>query len=162
MVTGENQVADSTIFLIEDDAAVRDALSISLRLAGLRIEVYGFGEAFLDAYTKVRSGCLLLNLSQPQMEGLMVQQELLRRNFPIPIIFMTEIGRAQDALLAFQSGAFRLLEKPFTRSLLLESIREAMEYGCRNRSAIKTQAETDDLAGFQSAYKVQFTGHCDR
>jgi DNA-binding NtrC family response regulator len=101
MVTGENQVADSTIFLIEDDAAVRDALSISLRLDGLRIEVYGFGEAFLDAYTKVRSGCLLLNLSQPQMEGLMVQQELLRRNFPIPIIFMTEIGRAQDALLRF-------------------------------------------------------------
>ena len=118
---------DSTVFLIEDDAAVRDALSVSLRLAGLRIKVYAFGKAFLDAYTGERSGCLIINLSPPEMDGLIVQQELSRRNFPIPIIFMTEIGMARDALSALQSGAFCLLEKPFTRSLLLESIRKAME-----------------------------------
>jgi two-component system response regulator FixJ len=119
---------DSTVFLIDDDAAVRDALSISLSMAGLKIEVYPSVEVFLEAYTGDRPGCLLINLSQPDMDGLTVQQELIRRNFQIPIIFMTEIGTIrEDSVSAMQSVAFCILEKPFPRSLLLESIREAIE-----------------------------------
>lgn len=117
---------DSTVFLIDDDAAVRDAVSISLSMAGFKVEDYPSGKAFLDAYSGDRPGCLLINLSQPEMEGLTVQQELIRRNFQIPIIFMTEIGSIRDSVPAMQSGAFCLLEKPIPRSLLLESIREAM------------------------------------
>ena len=117
---------DSTVFLIEDDAAVRDALSISLKMAGLNVEVYPSGSAFLEVYTEDRPGCLVINLSQPDMEGLTVQQALLRRNFPIPVIFMTEIGSIRNSLPAMPSGAFCLLEKPVPRLLLLERIREAM------------------------------------
>ena len=117
---------DSIVFLIEDDAAVRDALSISLSMAGLNVEAYPSGSAFLEVYTGDRPGCLLTNLSQHDMEGLTVQQELIRRNFTIPVIFMTEIGSIRKSLPPLPSGAFCLLEKPVPRPLLLERIREAM------------------------------------
>jgi len=119
---------DSTVFLIDEDDAVRDAVSISLSMAGFKVEDYPSGKAFLDAYCEDRHGCLLVNLSQPEMEGLTVQQELIRRSFSIPIIFMTEIGSIRDSVTAIQSGAFCFLEKPIPRPLLLESIREAMRH----------------------------------
>ena len=145
---------DSTVFLIDDDVAVQDALSISLSMAGLKIEIFPSGKAFLDVYTGDRTGCLLINLSQPDVDGLTVQHELTRRNFSIPIIYMTEIGSIRNSVSTLQSGAFCFLEKPFPRPLLLESIREAMKQDCRNRSAIKTRAETDDYsADIQSCYK---------
>ena len=78
---------DSTVFLIEDDAAVRDALSISLNMAGLNVEVYPSGSAFLEVYTEDRPGCLVINLSQPDREGLTVQQELITSQFSDPGYF---------------------------------------------------------------------------
>jgi len=145
---------DSTVFLIDDDAAVRDALSISLSMSGLKIEVYSSGKAFLDIYNENRPGCLLINLSQPDIGGLAVQQELIRRNFSIPIIYMTEIGSIRNSVSAVQSGVFCFLEKPFPRSLLLESIREAIEQDCGKRSAIKNPVEThNNSADPQSYYK---------
>ena len=136
---------DATVFLIEDDVAVRDALSISLRMAGLIVEAYSSVKAFLLACNTARRGCLLINLSQPEMGGLTRQQELIRRNVLMPIIFMTEIGMTQDYLLTMRSGTFYLLEKPFTRTSLLESISEAMEQGYPNSSVIKAQAGTDNF-----------------
>jgi len=125
---------DSTVFLIDEDAAVLDALSISLRMAGFKVEVYSSGKAFLDAYNGDRPGCLLVDLSQPEMEGLKVQQELIRRNISIPIIYMIEIGTIRDSLTDMHSGAFCFLEKPIPRSLLLETIRGAMQQDLdRNR-----------------------------
>jgi FixJ family two-component response regulator len=145
---------DSTVFLIDDDAAVRDALSISLSLSGLKIEVYSSGKAFLAVYKENRPGCLLINLSQPDMGGLAVQQELIKRNFSIPIIYMTEIGSICNSVSTVQSEAFCFLEKPFPRSLLLQSIREAMEQDCGKRSAIKNPVETHNKsADPQSCYK---------
>jgi FixJ family two-component response regulator len=72
---------DSIVFLIEDDAAVQDAIKISLAMAGFNVEEYSSGKAFLDAYNGDRPGCILINLRQPEMEGLIMQQELIRRNF---------------------------------------------------------------------------------
>ena len=106
---------DSTVFLIDDDAAVRDALSISLSMSGLKIEVYSSGKAFLDIYNENRPGCLLINLSQPDMGGLAVQQELIRRNFSIPIIYMTEIGSIRNSVSAVQSGCFLLPGETFSQ-----------------------------------------------
>ena len=118
---------DSTVFLIEDDAAVRDAITILLAMAGFKVADYPSGKAFLDAYSKDRPGCVLINLRQPEMEGLIMQQELIRRNISIPIIFMTEIGSVWNSALPMHYGAFCLLEKPIPRLLLLERVREAMQ-----------------------------------
>jgi two-component system, LuxR family, response regulator FixJ len=119
---------DSTVFLIDNDAAVLDALSISLSMAGLKVEVYSSWKAFLDVNTEDRPGCLLINISQAEIDGLFVKEELIKRNFHIPFIFMTEIGSIWNSLFAVQSGAFCLLEKPIPRQLLLESIRKAIEW----------------------------------
>ena len=136
---------DATVFLIEDDVAVRDALSISLRMAGLIVEAYSSGKAFLEACNADRQGCLLINLSQGEMGGLTVQQELIRRNVLTPIIFMSEIGTIQDYLPILQAGTFFLLEKPFSRLLLLKSICAAMKQDDRNSSVINVHAGTDDF-----------------
>ena len=136
---------DATVFLIEDDVAVRDALSISLRMAGLIVEDYSSGQAFLETCNADRRGCLLINLSQGEMGGLKMQQELFRRNVLTPIIFMSEIGTIQDYLPILQAGTFFLLEKPFSRSLLLKSISAAMEQDYQNSSVIIAQAGTDDF-----------------
>ena len=136
---------DATVFLIEDDVAVRDAISISLRMAGLIVEDYSSGKVFLEACNADRQGCVLINLSQCEIGGLRMQQELIRRNVLTPIILMTEIGMIQDYLPTMQAGTFFLLEKPFSRSLLLESICAAMEQGYRNSSVINAQAGTDDF-----------------
>ena len=130
---------DSTVFLIEDDAAVRDAITISLAMAGFKVEEYSSGKAFLDAYNGDRPGCILINLRQPEMEGLIMQQELIRRNISIPIIFMTEIGSVWNSALPMQYGAFCLLEKPIPRPLLLESVREAMKQDLGNRRLEKSR-----------------------
>jgi two-component system, LuxR family, response regulator FixJ len=130
---------DSTVFLIEEDSAVRDAITISLAMAGFNVEEYTSGKAFLDAYSGDRPGCILINLRHPEMEGLIMQQEFIRQHISIPIIFMTEIGSICDSALPMQYGAFCLLEKPIPRLLLLENVREAMKQDCESRSALNTR-----------------------
>jgi FixJ family two-component response regulator len=126
----------STVFLIANDAAVGDALSMLLGIAGLKIAVYFSGKAFLEAYDD-QPGCLLMDLSVPEMNCLAVQQALIQRNLTIPIIFFTGIGTLRDAELAIESGAFCLLEKPVPRSLLLKHIHEAIDQDNLNRPAEK-------------------------
>lgn len=122
---------EPTVFFIEDDMAVRDAVSISLALADLNIEAYASGRAFLDAYTRERPGCLLMNFSLPEMDALTVQQELVKRNFFIPIILMIGIGMVRHYLSMLQAQFFCLLEKPFSRDLLLDSIYAAILHDSR-------------------------------
>lgn len=131
----------STVFIIADDAPVRDALSILLSMDDLKVVAYLSGEAFLDTY-EGQPGCLLMDLSVPEMDCLAVQQALINRSLKIPIIFLTGIGTEHDAQLAVMSGAFCLLEKPVPRSLLLKRIRAAMNQDRLNRS-IGDDAEPD-------------------
>ena len=100
----------------DDDAAVRDALSISLTMAGLKVEVYHSGKAFLDDYTEDRPGCLLINLIQSEMDGLTVQQELIRRNFQIPIIFMIGIGMMPGLFVGYAVWNFLLTGETFSEA----------------------------------------------
>jgi FixJ family two-component response regulator len=67
---------------------VRDAITISLDMAGFKVEEYTSGKAFLDAYSGDRPGCILINLGQPEMEGLIIQQEFIRRKISIPILII--------------------------------------------------------------------------
>lgn len=124
---------NSKVFFIEDDAAVCDAMSISLGMAGFKTEIYPSGKAFLDTYTTNRPGCLLMNLRLSDMGGLSVYRELKRRNFHIPVILMTEIATIPNLLPVLQAGFFCILENPFSRTLLIERVSEAMQQDCHNR-----------------------------
>ncbi|MBS1213915.1 MAG: Two-component response regulator, LuxR/FixJ family, partial [Proteobacteria bacterium] len=117
---------EPTVFVVDDDEAVRDALCMSLTEAGLPVECFDSGEKFMAACKPDRPGCLLLDLSMPGMDGLAVQAELRRRRIDTPIVFMTAYGTIRDSVSAIKAGAFDFLEKPVSRTLLLDRIRNAL------------------------------------
>jgi two-component system response regulator FixJ len=122
------------VFLVDDDEAVRDSLSLALRQDGFTVETYASGVDFLSDYGGDQTGCLLIDLQMPIMNGLEVQQELNNRNTQMPIIFMTGYGTAQDAIAALEAGAFDFLDKPIPKSLLYERIREALRQVCPHQA----------------------------
>jgi len=127
---------EATVFLLDDDEAVRDALSVSLRHAGFRVEPYSSGPSFLNAFDGDRPGCLLLDLCMPEMDGLSVQQELIARDVRLPVVFMTAHGTIRDSVSALKAGAVDFLEKPFSRTELLECVGEALARDARMRGCL--------------------------
>jgi two-component system response regulator FixJ len=118
-----------SVFIVDDDEAIRDALRLSLQMIGFTVEVYASGPEFLDKYQENRPGCLLLDLYMPRMNGLEVQQELIKRNARIPIIFMTGYCTTQEVIAAREAGAVDFLNKPIPKSLLTERILKALNAG---------------------------------
>ncbi len=132
---------DPTVFVIDDDDAVRDALSLSLSSAGYRVVCYANGENFLNDYNRDIPGCLLLDLCMPGMDGLAVQHELLQRHINLPIIFMTAYGSIRDSVSAVKAGALDFLEKPVSAAVLIERIRQALELDTQQRALQNGKAE---------------------
>lgn len=117
---------NSTVFIVDDDAAIRDALVQLLEAAGLRAEAHAGGPAFLEAYAD-QPGCLLLDMAMPGMTGLDVQAALKARGAAIPVLFLTGHGDIPMAVQAVQTGAVDFLEKPIKGAALLERVRRALK-----------------------------------
>lgn len=115
-----------TVFIVDDDAAIRDALVQLLEAAGLRAEAHAGGPAFLEAYAD-QPGCLLLDMAMPGMTGLDVQAALKARGAAIPVLFLTGHGDIPMAVQAVQAGAVDFLEKPIKGAALLERVRRALK-----------------------------------
>lgn len=115
-----------TVFVVDDDDAVRSGLHFLLRTAGYMVEVFASPHAFLAAYDPARSGCLLLDVQMPAMTGLELQRELSRRGWPLPVIFITGHGTIPLAVEAIKAGAFDLIEKPLREDVLLDRLRKAL------------------------------------
>lgn len=115
-----------TVFLVDDDPAVRRALTASLEERQMSVESYSSGEAFLKAYSADRPGCLVLDIKMPGMSGLELQEALVAKHCKIPIIFITGHGDVPKAVEAFKAGAIDFLEKPYRQEVLLERIEEAL------------------------------------
>ena len=118
---------NSTVFVVDDDVAMRDALAQLLDAAGLPVETHAGGSAFLGAYGENRPGCLLLDMAMPGMNGLEVQAVLKARGFAIPILFLTGHGDIPMAVQAVQAGAVDFLEKPIKGAILLERVQRALK-----------------------------------
>lgn len=129
-----------TIFVVDDDEAVRDSLKILLAAAGYSTELYPSARAFLEKNGGMRSGCLLADIRMPDMDGLELQEELLRRRTGLPVIVMTGHGDVPLAVRAMKAGAVDFLEKPFNRAQLLASIGKALQRSDSN-SVSATEAE---------------------
>jgi two-component system response regulator FixJ len=115
-----------TVFVVDDDHALRDALVQLLEAAGLQVESHADGPAFLAAYGQGRPGCLLLDMAMPGMTGLQVQAELKARGLAVPIVFLTGHGDIPMAVRAVQSGAVDFLEKPIQGAALIERVQRAL------------------------------------
>ncbi len=118
-----------TIFILDDDKAVRDSLKDLLESAGLSVETHGSGRAFLDTFDPRRGGCLLLDLRMPDMNGLEVQERLAAKGSTLPIIMVTAHGDIPMAVRAIKAGAANFIEKPFREEVILDSVRMAIEPG---------------------------------
>lgn len=132
-----------TVFLIDDDQAIRDAVGLLLRAHGLAVETFASAVDFLESDVVERSGCLLLDVRMPGMSGLDLQKQLHARNQQIPIIFITGHGDVPMAIRAMKAGAFDFVEKPFQAGILLDRIHEALAFDAEERCR---QTQRDEAA----------------
>ncbi|TCJ87594.1 response regulator transcription factor [Cocleimonas flava] len=116
-----------TVFIVDDDQAVRDSLADLMDSVGINVETYATANDFLGQYTSDRLGCLILDIRMPGMSGLELQQELIRRDTVLPIIFITGHGDVPMAVQAIQAGALDFIQKPFRDQDLLDRVNYALK-----------------------------------
>jgi len=119
---------DKTVFVVDDDAAVRNGLSFLLRTAGYTVETFPSALSFLENYDPRRGGCLLLDVQMPRMTGVELQQQLNVRGWRIPVIFITGHATVAQAIAAIKAGAFDFVEKPLREDQLLECIERSLNW----------------------------------
>jgi len=122
-----------TVFIIDDDEAVRDSLSWLVRSAGLQAETFASADEFLRDFGRDRPGCLILDIRMPGMNGLELQSALGGRQFRLPIIIISGHADVPMAVRALKAGAFDFIEKPFNDELLLDLVQRALEQDRRAR-----------------------------
>jgi FixJ family two-component response regulator len=127
---------EPTVFLVDDDHAVRDALELLLEAASFKTASFENAMAFLDAYTQNQAGCLVLDIRMPDMSGMELQDALAAKEITLPIIFLTGHGNVPMSARAFRTGAIDFMEKPFDESALLERIGEAIQLDRTNRETL--------------------------
>jgi len=124
---------DPTVFIVDDDEAVRDALAALVEVAGLNVCTFDNALAFLHRYSAEQPGCVVADLRMPFMDGLELQEELTRRGCGIPVIVITAHGEVSAAVTALRAGAVDFLEKPFDDGVFLRRIHEALQRDARQR-----------------------------
>ena len=119
---------DAIAHVIDDDAAIRDALEWLLRSRGVAVRSWESGEAFLDGLAGAARGCVILDVRMEGMSGIEVYDQLLARGVRLPVIFLTGHGEVQMAVAALKRGAFDFVEKPFNDNQLVDRVLEALRF----------------------------------
>lgn len=125
---------EQTVFIVDDDVAVRDALALLLGLKGYRTAIFSSAEDFLAAYRKDWRGCLVLDIKMSGMSGLDLQSRLAEQEVEMPIVIITGHGDAASARQALKSGAVDFLEKPIDEELLVAAVSAALERDAKRRA----------------------------
>ena len=131
------------VTIVDDDAGVRDSLSLLLGLHGYAVRTYASGEALLEAVCDEWRGCLLIDLRMPGMDGLGLQTALKARGVGLPVIILTAHGDAGNARAALKAGAFDFLEKPVDDTLLIEMIEAATRVEAETHAATTERAQVE-------------------
>lgn len=133
---------DQQIYIVDDDEALRDSLVWMLESSGYVVAAFDSAEAFLAAWRESMSGCLVLDVRMPGMSGLELFEELGRRRFTLPVIFITGHGDVPMAVSALKKGAADFIEKPFGDQEMLRLIEQCLEQERSSRSKRKLEADT--------------------
>ena len=131
----------ATIYVVDDDVSVRESLELLIGYAGYRAETFGAAREFLDYLARPRRhvpGCLVLDVSLPDLNGLELQQRLSGEPVPLPVVFITGYGDIPMSVRAMKAGAVEFLTKPWSDDALLEAIGQAV---ARSRAALDHDAE---------------------
>jgi two-component system, LuxR family, response regulator FixJ len=127
---------NATVFFVDDDASVRDSLSLLLSLKGLRTQVFASAENFLATYQNEWRGCVLTDLRMPGMSGLELQAALEERGIALPVIVLTAYGDVITTRTALKNGALDFIEKPADDDVLIDVLRNAIRIDLERHSAI--------------------------
>jgi FixJ family two-component response regulator len=133
---------EATVFIVDDDAQVRESLKDLIRSVGLRVELFASAQEFLRAHHPDAPTCLVLDVRMPGLSGLGLQKQASEAGLEIPIIFITGHGDIPMTVRAMKAGAIEFLSKPFRDQDLLDAIQQALE---RSRNAREQQAVTKEL-----------------
>lgn len=132
---------EATVFLVDDDESLRDALTWLLESVDLRVEAFATADEFLKAFDADRHGCLVADIRMPGMSGLALQKLLRDSDAKLPVLVVTGHGDVPMCVQAFQNGAFSFLEKPVNHQKFLDEINRAIEFDAQQR-----QRESSNLA----------------
>ncbi len=138
----EHEKRKPTVFLVDDDPAVRDSLQFLMRSVGQRLESFATAQEFLDAYDPARPGCLVLDVRVPGMSGIELMERLSKMGSHLPVIIISGHADVPTAVHAMKEGAVDVLEKPFKDQVLLDRINAAFQM---NAAALTEEAQRTDV-----------------
>jgi FixJ family two-component response regulator len=118
---------NTTVFIIDDDQAIRDSLSLMIEQEAIGVQAFESAEAFLNAYQPEYRGCAIIDIRMHGMDGIELQEVLLKRNVLLPVIFLTGHGDIPMSVKAMKAGAVDFLTKPVSREKLMIAVRSAIQ-----------------------------------
>jgi two-component system response regulator FixJ len=138
---GETMTSSGEIFIVDDDPAVRDALSVVFSLEGYHVSGYADGNSFLNAARARPPACIILDVHMPGRSGLDILKELNAQNYGAPIFIISGQGDVPMAVEAIKNGALDFIEKPFDADTVVARVRDAIAAWARR----ETTAETNEF-----------------
>lgn len=145
----------STVYIVDDDEAVRDSLRWLLEANNYRVKAFPSGESFLAEYDEKRPGVLIVDVRMPGMSGLELQEQLIARKSTMPIVFITGHGDVPMAVSTIKKGAIDFLEKPFDETDLREIVGRMFEQANERLSQAQAQREHDAMLARLTAREQQ-------
>ncbi|MCG8523224.1 MAG: response regulator transcription factor [Pseudomonadales bacterium] len=130
-----------TVYVVEDDEAVRDSLELLLKSDSKPVKTYESANAFLKDYSDKMAGCIVLDIRMPGMDGMELQKKLNDKHSILPIIFVTGHGDVPMAVDAMKEGAVDFIQKPYREEALLEKIEAALEQDQEQRKSLDEKQE---------------------
>jgi FixJ family two-component response regulator len=158
----------ATVYVVDDDPAVRDSLTLLLEQEDIAVEAFDSGESFLTAcHGAPPNSCAIIDIRMPGMDGTQLHAELLRRGIRLPVIFLTGHGDIPMSVRAIKAGAIDFLTKPVTGAALLESLRTALNESERlDRQSRKSQTAKERFDGLtlreRQVMSLALQGHANK
>ncbi|MDH3671048.1 MAG: response regulator [Gammaproteobacteria bacterium] len=137
-------MVEQSIFVVDDDEAVRDSIKELVESVGLHAQTFESAQAFLDVYSADAAGCLVLDVRMSHMSGPALQTRLKAQGCSLPIIFITGHGDIDTAVEAMKAGAVDFVQKPYHEQNLLDCINKALELDAQNRDADRKQQSLEE------------------
>lgn len=135
------KIASEVVFVVDDDASMRDAISRLLNAVGLTVQTFASARAFLNRRLPEVPGCLVLDVRLPGLSGLDLQREMVERGIHIPVVFITGHGDIPMSVQAMKAGAVEFLTKPFRDQDLLDAVRSGIQLDRKEREERAELAE---------------------
>lgn len=132
---------EPVVYIVDDDAAVRDSLTLMIEQAGIYVQSFENAKMFLNAYRPDFSGCIIIDVRMPGMDGLQLQEELIWRKITLPVIFLTGHGDIPMSVRAIKGGAIDFLTKPVIREKLLICVRAAFTEAKKRMNDVTSSQE---------------------